>query len=115
MLTVLCSEIRFFAKPRNDVTKSLRASVTSPGGFAVRSPFRDFVHLKVLQNAKHFAKPPGVGSKYKNVTAKMTIEEYKDSVINLDGEDQRKIFTQKSYFHGLPFVFNEREDDYYFF
>src|SRR5690606_19211454 len=40
---------------------SLRASVTSPGGFAVRSPLRDFVHLKVLQNAKHFAKPPGVG------------------------------------------------------
>src|SRR5690554_6743187 len=60
MLTVLCSEIRFFAKPRNDVTKSLRASATSPGGFAVRSPFRDFVHLKVLRNAKHFAKPPGV-------------------------------------------------------
>src|SRR5690554_4541451 len=65
MLTVLCSEIRFFAKPRNDVTKSLRASVTSPGGFAVRSPFRDFVHLKVLQNAKHFAKPPGVSGNYK--------------------------------------------------
>src|SRR5690606_10667976 len=48
-----------------DVTKSLRASVTSPGGFAVRSPFRDFVHLKVLQNAKHFAKPPGVRHKVK--------------------------------------------------
>src|SRR5690606_32936207 len=44
----------------NDVAKSLRASATSPGGFAVRSPFRDFVHLKVLRNAKHFAKPPGV-------------------------------------------------------
>src|SRR5690606_32900554 len=43
-----------------DVAKSLRASATSPGGFAVRSPFRDFVHLKVLRNAKHFAKPPGV-------------------------------------------------------
>src|SRR5690606_4730590 len=49
-----------------DVTKSLRASVTSPGGFAVRSPFRDFVHLKVLQNAKHFAKPPGVMGNLKN-------------------------------------------------
>src|SRR5690606_40056359 len=28
------------------------------GGLAVRSPFRDFAHQKVLQNAKHFAKPP---------------------------------------------------------
>lgn len=45
----------------------------------------------------------------------MTIEEFKENVINLASEDQRKIFTQKSYFHGLPFVFNEREDDYYFF
>src|SRR5690554_6340753 len=73
MLTVLCSEIRFFAKPRNDVTKSLRASVTSPGGFAVRSPFRDFVHLKVLQNAKHFAKPPGVGQHTKSPPRKQHI------------------------------------------
>src|SRR5690606_13488538 len=47
-----------------DVAKSLRASATSPGGFAVRSPFRDFVHLKVLRNAKHFAKPPGVSCDY---------------------------------------------------
>src|SRR5690606_19910390 len=50
---------------------SLRASVTSPGGFAVRSPFRDFVHLKVLQNAKHFAKPPGVMRQLKDDTLKM--------------------------------------------
>jgi hypothetical protein len=40
-------------------------SATSPGGFAVRSPFRDFVHLKVLRNAKHFAKPPGVIGQHK--------------------------------------------------
>src|SRR5690606_29516532 len=60
----LCFDFRHFAKLQNDVTKSLRASVTSPGGFAVRSPFRDFVHLKVLQNAKHFAKPPGVSGNY---------------------------------------------------
>src|SRR5690606_13121471 len=30
-----------------------------------RSPFRDFVHLKVLRNAKHFAKPPGVIGNFK--------------------------------------------------
>src|SRR5690606_15466931 len=55
------------------VTKSLRASVTSPGGFAVRSPFRDFVHLKVLQNAKHFAKPPGVITHLKKMRIKNSI------------------------------------------
>lgn len=45
----------------------------------------------------------------------MTKEEYKKEVINLGDENQMKIFTQKSYFHGLPLVFSGREDDYYHF
>lgn len=31
------------------------------------------------------------------------------------GEDEKKIFTQKNYFHGIPLVFENRENDYYYF
>src|SRR5690554_4692493 len=68
---VCCFSFRHYINTRPDVTKSLRASVTSPGGFAVRSPFRDFVHLKVLQNAKHFAKPPGVVCQHTKANAEI--------------------------------------------
>jgi hypothetical protein len=45
----------------------------------------------------------------------VTTEEYKNEIIRLEGEDEKKIFTQKNYFHGLPIVFNNRENDYYYF
>lgn len=45
----------------------------------------------------------------------MTKEEYKHELVNLTSEDDKKIFTQKYYFHGLPKVFSDREDDYYHF
>src|SRR5690606_35758059 len=42
------------------------------GGLAVRSPFRDFAHQKVLQNAKHFAKPPVRCNQLKQVPSMKT-------------------------------------------
>lgn len=45
----------------------------------------------------------------------MTKEDYKSEIENLEDEDQKKIFIQKNYFHGLPYVFSSREDEYYYF
>nr|WP_294860504.1 hypothetical protein [uncultured Fluviicola sp.] len=45
----------------------------------------------------------------------MTKENYKLEIKNLENDDQKKIFTQKNYFHGLPHVFSGREDEYYYF
>ena len=45
----------------------------------------------------------------------MTIEDYKAEIVALSSEDNKRIFTQKYYFHGLPNVFHGREDDYYYF
>ncbi|MFT6150419.1 MAG: hypothetical protein ACJAUH_003124 [Saprospiraceae bacterium] len=45
----------------------------------------------------------------------MTIESYKQEITNLENEDDKKIFTQKHYFHGIPIVFDGREEDYYHF
>jgi len=45
----------------------------------------------------------------------VTIEEYKKEILALKDEDEKKIFTQKHYFHGIPAVFDSRENDYYHF
>jgi hypothetical protein len=45
----------------------------------------------------------------------VTKEEYKKEIFELESEDAKKIFTQKNYFHGLPIVFDNRENDYYYF
>lgn len=45
----------------------------------------------------------------------LTLEEYKNEIISLSNEDEKRIFTQKHYFHGTPLVFESRENDYYLF
>lgn len=45
----------------------------------------------------------------------MTKEEYQAEIVDLSSEDEKKIFTQKNYFHGIPAVFETRENDYYYF
>ena len=45
----------------------------------------------------------------------VTLEEFKAEIQKLQNEDEKKIFTQKHFFHGIPAVFNERENDYYQF
>ncbi len=45
----------------------------------------------------------------------MDFTDYKTEILSLVNEDQRKIFTQKYFFHGLPVVFDNRENDYYNF
>lgn len=45
----------------------------------------------------------------------MTKEQFKIELKALSNEDEKKIFTQKHYFHGLPKVFQNRENDYYMF
>ncbi|MBI6117885.1 hypothetical protein [Salegentibacter maritimus] len=45
----------------------------------------------------------------------MEKEVYKEEIQELSNEDEKKIFTQKNYFHGTPVVFEGRENDYYYF
>jgi hypothetical protein len=45
----------------------------------------------------------------------VTIDDYKNEIINLVNEDEMRIFTQKHYFHGNPVVFENRENEYYHF
>lgn len=45
----------------------------------------------------------------------MTLENFKEEVLKLESEDDKKVFTQKIFFHGLPKVFENRESDYYNF
>lgn len=45
----------------------------------------------------------------------VSIEDYKQEVLKLSNEDEKRIFTQKHYFHGNPIVFDGRENDYYHF
>ena len=45
----------------------------------------------------------------------MNIEEYQSEIKKLKSEDEKIIFTQKNYFHGIPQVFDAREHDYYYF
>lgn len=45
----------------------------------------------------------------------VTIDDYKAEIIKLANEDEKRIFTQKHYFHGTPLVFNNRENEYFHF
>ncbi len=45
----------------------------------------------------------------------VTLNEYKAEIIALSNDDEKKIFTQKYFFHGIPMVFHGRENDYYHF
>lgn len=45
----------------------------------------------------------------------VTIDEYKNEILSLGDEDEKRIFTQKHFFHGIPIVFDKREHDYYHF
>ncbi|WP_316633759.1 hypothetical protein [uncultured Flavobacterium sp.] len=45
----------------------------------------------------------------------VTIEEYKQEILALKDDDEKRIFTQKHYFHGNPAVFDNRENEYYYF
>lgn len=45
----------------------------------------------------------------------VSIEEYKNELIKLSGEDTKRIFTQKHFFHGIPLVFDNKENEYYHF
>ena len=45
----------------------------------------------------------------------VTIENYKAELVKLADEDEKRIFTQKYYFHGTPLVFDNRENDYFHF
>ena len=45
----------------------------------------------------------------------VTIEEYKAEIVTLNNEDDKRMFTQKHFFHGIPVVFDKRENEYYKF
>ena len=45
----------------------------------------------------------------------VTIEDYKNEIVTLNNEDEKRIFTQKHFFHGNPIVFDNRENEYYHF
>lgn len=45
----------------------------------------------------------------------VSIDEYKAEIKALKSEDEKRIFTQKHFFHGIPVVFDDRENDYYHF
>ena len=45
----------------------------------------------------------------------MTIEEYKAEIIEIQSEVEQTAFVQKYYFNGTPFVFKDRDGEYYDF
>ena len=45
----------------------------------------------------------------------VSIEDYKTEIVKLDNDDDKKIFTQKYFFHGIPVVFQDRENEYFHF
>jgi hypothetical protein len=45
----------------------------------------------------------------------VSIEDYQAEIVALSNEDEKRIFTQKHYFHGTPIVFDRKENDYYYF
>lgn len=45
----------------------------------------------------------------------VTIEEFQEKVDNTKTDDELLFITRKYIFHGIPFVFQDREDDYYDF
>lgn len=45
----------------------------------------------------------------------MTIEEFKIEVANISCDEEITVFIQKYFFNGIPYVFKERDGDYYHF
>jgi len=45
----------------------------------------------------------------------MTIEEYKTEILTVQSDEERTAFVQKNFFNGTPFVFKNREGDFYEF
>ncbi|WP_422354217.1 hypothetical protein [Roseivirga pacifica] len=45
----------------------------------------------------------------------MTTEEYKEELINISSANEETNFVQKHFFNGTPFVFKDRDGDYYDF
>jgi hypothetical protein len=45
----------------------------------------------------------------------VSIEDYKIEIVKLKNDDDKKIFTQKYFFHGIPIVFQDRENEYFHF
>lgn len=45
----------------------------------------------------------------------ITLEDYKKEIVNLRDNDEKQIFTQKYFFHGIPKIFENRENDYFHF
>lgn len=45
----------------------------------------------------------------------ISIEDYKIEIVKLNNDDDKKIFTQKYFFHGIPIVFQNRENEYFHF
>ncbi|MBL7800995.1 MAG: hypothetical protein JNL95_09755 [Chitinophagales bacterium] len=45
----------------------------------------------------------------------VSIEDYRQEIVNLSNEDDKCMFTQKHFFHGIPVVFDNRENEYYHF
>jgi hypothetical protein len=45
----------------------------------------------------------------------VSIEDYKTEIIKLNNDDEKRIFTQKYFFHGIPMVFQDRENEYFHF
>ncbi len=45
----------------------------------------------------------------------MTIDEYKKDLLTISTEVEKTMFIQKHFFHGTPFVFKERDEEYYNF
>lgn len=45
----------------------------------------------------------------------VNIEDYKAEIVGISNDDEKRIFTQKYFFHGTPAVFETLENDYYSF
>lgn len=45
----------------------------------------------------------------------VSIVEYKAEILTLASDDDKRSFTQKHFFHGIPIVFKDRENEYYSF
>jgi len=45
----------------------------------------------------------------------VNIDDYKKEILTLTNEDEKRIFTQKHFFHGTPVIFDNRENEYYHF
>lgn len=45
----------------------------------------------------------------------VTVDAYKKEISEIVSDDDKRIFIQKHFFHGIPMVFDNRENDYYHF